>query len=65
MVLNYPFNVQSYLEITLRSVFDNMSEDEMSDCLVVVFVAETDLTYVHSIAKEVLFIIIKTLSSGI
>jgi hypothetical protein len=30
-----------------------MSEDEMSDCLVIVFVAELDLDYVSKIGAQV------------
>jgi hypothetical protein len=45
--------LQSYLESTLQSVFDNMSDDEMSDCLVIVFVAELDLDYVTRIGAQV------------
>jgi hypothetical protein len=44
--------LQSYLVTTLRSMFDNMSENEMSDCLVVIFIGETDFDDVTAIADE-------------
>ncbi len=44
---------QSYLESTLQSVFDNMSENEMSETLVIVFIAETDFEYVARIATQI------------
>jgi len=44
---------QSYLESTLQSVFDNMSDDELRDVLIVVFVAELDQEYVARIAAQV------------
>jgi len=36
-------NVQSYLETTLASLFDNMVEGEKNDSLVIVLVAENNL----------------------
>ena len=44
---------QSYLSVTLRSVFDNLSPEEAADCLVVVLVAETDMEAVRAVAQEV------------
>ncbi len=44
---------QSYLSVTLESVLDNLSEEDWSDCLVIVFVAETDVDYVRTTAAEV------------
>ena len=44
---------QSYLESTLQSVFDNMSEEEVNEVLVVVFIAELDQEYVARIAAQV------------
>ena len=40
---------QSYLSVTLRSVFDNLSPEEAADCLVVVLVAETDMEAVRAL----------------
>ena len=47
------FHFQSYLESTLQSVFDNMSEEEVNEVLVVVFIAELDQEYVARIAAQV------------
>jgi len=41
------------LETTLKSIFENMSEEEKSECLVIIFVAEFDLEYVASVADKV------------
>ncbi len=34
-------------------MFDNMSDEEMSDVLLVVFVAETNASHVESVAQKV------------
>jgi len=44
---------QSYLVTTLQSVIDNMTEGEMADSLIVVFIAETDPAFVYDITKDV------------
>lgn len=46
-------NVQSYLETTLASLFDNMVEGEKNDSLVIVLVAETNLPDVAIISSLV------------
>lgn len=45
--------VESYLLSTLSNLIDNMSPEEMAKALVVIFIAETDLTYVRSQAAEI------------
>ena len=40
---------QSYLVTTLQSVLDNMTEQEMADTLIIIFIAETDPEYVYQI----------------
>ena len=45
---------QSYLQVTLKSLLDNMSEEEAADTLVIVCVAEPfDLEFVRSVAEEI------------
>ncbi|XP_059087037.1 alpha-1,3-mannosyl-glycoprotein 4-beta-N-acetylglucosaminyltransferase A-like [Tigriopus californicus] len=44
---------QSYLQVTLKSVIDNMEEDEMNDCLIIVFVAETDVEFVAKVVSDI------------
>ncbi len=56
MVLGIPTvkrDHQSYLQTTLRSIFNNLNPEDANDVLVVVFVAETDLDYVTSIARSI------------
>ncbi len=45
--------LQSYLSVTLRSLLENMSEEESADCLMVVMVAEADAEYAKSVAEEI------------
>jgi alpha-1,3-mannosylglycoprotein beta-1,4-N-acetylglucosaminyltransferase A/B len=44
---------QSYLHVTLKSLLENMSEDEAADSLIIVFVAESDLDFVSSVATDI------------
>jgi len=44
---------QSYLVTTLQSVLDNMNQDEMDDCLIIIFIAETDPDYVYQISSDI------------
>lgn len=41
--------VKSYLAETLHSLIDKLSPEEKLDCVIVVFVGETDLNHVHSV----------------
>ncbi|XP_072333287.1 alpha-1,3-mannosyl-glycoprotein 4-beta-N-acetylglucosaminyltransferase A [Scyliorhinus torazame] len=41
--------VKSYLAETLHSLLDKLSSEEKLDCVIVVFIGETDLDYVHSV----------------
>ncbi|XP_038673833.1 alpha-1,3-mannosyl-glycoprotein 4-beta-N-acetylglucosaminyltransferase A [Scyliorhinus canicula] len=41
--------VKSYLAETLHSLLDKLSSEEKLDCVIVVFVGETDLDHVHSV----------------
>ena len=44
---------QSYLSVTLKSIFQHLGdEEEAANTLVIVFVAETDVEYVKSVADE-------------
>ncbi|XP_064104002.1 LOW QUALITY PROTEIN: alpha-1,3-mannosyl-glycoprotein 4-beta-N-acetylglucosaminyltransferase A-like [Macrobrachium nipponense] len=56
MVMGVPTvkrQVQSYLMTTLRNLIDSMSIEEMEECIIVVFVAEWDLDYVHQVASQI------------
>ncbi|XP_066956385.1 alpha-1,3-mannosyl-glycoprotein 4-beta-N-acetylglucosaminyltransferase A isoform X3 [Macrobrachium rosenbergii] len=56
MVMGVPTvkrQVQSYLMTTLRNLIDSMSIEEMDECIIVVFVAEWDLDYVHQVASQI------------
>jgi alpha-1,3-mannosylglycoprotein beta-1,4-N-acetylglucosaminyltransferase A/B len=56
MVLGVPTvkrEVQSYLLTTLHNLVQNLNPEEQSKTLIIVFVAETDLEYVESVAKEI------------
>ncbi len=39
--------------MTLKSIVDNLSPEEASDCLVIVFVADTDPEFVSAITSDV------------
>ncbi|XP_029460628.1 alpha-1,3-mannosyl-glycoprotein 4-beta-N-acetylglucosaminyltransferase A isoform X2 [Rhinatrema bivittatum] len=41
--------VKSYLTETLHSLIDKLSPEEKLDCVIVIFIGETDLEYVHSV----------------
>uniref|UniRef100_A0A3P9JE21 Alpha-1,3-mannosyl-glycoprotein 4-beta-N-acetylglucosaminyltransferase A n=1 Tax=Oryzias latipes TaxID=8090 RepID=A0A3P9JE21_ORYLA len=52
MVMGIPTvkrKVKSYLSETLRSLIDKLTPEEKLDCVIIVFVGETDLDYVHSV----------------
>jgi alpha-1,3-mannosylglycoprotein beta-1,4-N-acetylglucosaminyltransferase A/B len=44
---------QSYLLSTLDNLIVNMDDEEQNDTMIVVFVGETDLEYVRSVAKDI------------
>ncbi|MEE6470473.1 hypothetical protein FKM82_008979 [Ascaphus truei] len=41
--------VKSYLSETLHSLIDKLSPGEKLDCVIIVFIGETDLEYVHNV----------------
>ena len=43
----------SYLETTLKSLTHSLAPDEVEDCLIVVFVGETDLDDIEAVANEI------------
>uniref|UniRef100_A0A674NP60 Alpha-1,3-mannosyl-glycoprotein 4-beta-N-acetylglucosaminyltransferase A n=1 Tax=Takifugu rubripes TaxID=31033 RepID=A0A674NP60_TAKRU len=52
MVMGIPTvkrKVKSYLSETLRSLIDKLSPEEKLDCVIIVFVGETDVDYVNSV----------------
>uniref|UniRef100_A0A8D0VA31 Alpha-1,3-mannosyl-glycoprotein 4-beta-N-acetylglucosaminyltransferase A n=1 Tax=Sus scrofa TaxID=9823 RepID=A0A8D0VA31_PIG len=44
--------VKSYLMETLHSVIDNLYPEEKLDCVIVVFIGETDIDYVHGVVAN-------------
>uniref|UniRef100_A0A674HWB5 Alpha-1,3-mannosyl-glycoprotein 4-beta-N-acetylglucosaminyltransferase A n=1 Tax=Terrapene triunguis TaxID=2587831 RepID=A0A674HWB5_9SAUR len=44
--------VKSYLTETLHSLIDKLSPEEKLDCVMVVFIGETELDYVHSVVAS-------------
>ncbi|XP_048666359.1 alpha-1,3-mannosyl-glycoprotein 4-beta-N-acetylglucosaminyltransferase A [Marmota marmota marmota] len=44
--------VKSYLIETLHSLIDNLYPEEKLDCVIVVFIGETDIDYVHSVVAN-------------
>ncbi|KAG3268096.1 mannosyl (alpha-1,3-)-glycoprotein beta-1,4-N-acetylglucosaminyltransferase, isozyme A [Ictidomys tridecemlineatus] len=44
--------VKSYLIETLHSLIDNLYPEEKLDCVIVVFIGETDVDYVHSVVAN-------------
>ncbi|XP_010771172.1 alpha-1,3-mannosyl-glycoprotein 4-beta-N-acetylglucosaminyltransferase A [Notothenia coriiceps] len=52
MVMGIPTvrrKVKSYLSETLRSLIDKLSPEEKLDCVIIVYVGETDVDYVNSV----------------
>ncbi|XP_036620898.1 alpha-1,3-mannosyl-glycoprotein 4-beta-N-acetylglucosaminyltransferase-like protein MGAT4D [Trichosurus vulpecula] len=56
---------ESYLIRTLTSLFFQMSRLEEEDCLVVIFVAEVDETYINDLAKMVKYKFPEKVQSGV
>ncbi|KAJ8350316.1 hypothetical protein SKAU_G00254460 [Synaphobranchus kaupii] len=55
MVMGIPTvkrKVKSYLAETLHSLIDKLSPEERLDCVIIVFVGETDSDYVHSVVED-------------
>ena len=68
MVLGIPTvkrDHQSYLQSTLRSIFNNLQPEDEKDTLVVIFIAETDPEFVLATAKTIKAAFEPQLESGI
>uniref|UniRef100_A0A7N6BAI7 Alpha-1,3-mannosyl-glycoprotein 4-beta-N-acetylglucosaminyltransferase A n=1 Tax=Anabas testudineus TaxID=64144 RepID=A0A7N6BAI7_ANATE len=68
MVMGIPTvkrKVKSYLSETLHSLIDKLSPEEKLDCVIIVFVGETDLDYVHSVVGDLEKEFSTELSSGL
>jgi len=68
MVLGIPTvkrDHQSYLQSTLRSIFNNLQPEDEKDTLVVIFVAETDPEFVLAVYKSIKAAFEVQLESGI
>ncbi|KFO25166.1 Alpha-1,3-mannosyl-glycoprotein 4-beta-N-acetylglucosaminyltransferase A [Fukomys damarensis] len=57
--------VKSYLIETLHSLIDNLYPEEKLDCVIVVFIGETDTDYVHSVVANLEKEFSKEISSGL
>uniref|UniRef100_A0A7N8Y700 Alpha-1,3-mannosyl-glycoprotein 4-beta-N-acetylglucosaminyltransferase A n=1 Tax=Mastacembelus armatus TaxID=205130 RepID=A0A7N8Y700_9TELE len=57
--------VKSYLSETLHSLIDKLSPEEKLDCVIIVFIGETDLDYVHSVVAGLEKEFSTELSSGL
>ncbi|XP_030166297.1 alpha-1,3-mannosyl-glycoprotein 4-beta-N-acetylglucosaminyltransferase A isoform X2 [Lynx canadensis] len=57
--------VKSYLIETLHSLIDNLYPEEKLDCVIVVFIGETDSDYVHSVVANLEKEFSKEISSGL
>ncbi|KAI5701033.1 hypothetical protein M8J75_005437 [Diaphorina citri] len=58
---------QTYMFATLKNVLDAMSPEEKEDCVVIVFIGETDETYVTQVANEILSVpqFVEAINSGL
>ena len=68
MVLGIPTvkrDHQSYLQTTLKSIFNNLQPEDERDTLVIVFIAETEMKFVASVAKSIKDSFSEQLESGI
>ncbi|XP_029936257.1 alpha-1,3-mannosyl-glycoprotein 4-beta-N-acetylglucosaminyltransferase A isoform X1 [Myripristis murdjan] len=68
MVMGIPTvkrKVKSYLSETLRSLIDKLSPEEKLDCVIIVFVGETDIDYVQSVVASLEKEFSTELSSGL
>lgn len=57
--------VKSYLIETLHSLIDNLYPEEKLDCVIVVFIGETDTDYVHGVVANLEKEFSKEISSGL
>ncbi|XP_045406149.1 alpha-1,3-mannosyl-glycoprotein 4-beta-N-acetylglucosaminyltransferase A isoform X2 [Lemur catta] len=57
--------VKSYLIETLHSLIDNLYPEEKMDCVIVVFIGETDTDYVHGVVANLEKEFSKEISSGL
>ncbi|XP_036158106.1 alpha-1,3-mannosyl-glycoprotein 4-beta-N-acetylglucosaminyltransferase A isoform X2 [Myotis myotis] len=57
--------VKSYLVETLHSLIDNLYPEEKLDCVIVVFIGETDIDYVHGVIASLEKEFSKEISSGL
>ncbi|XP_020034793.2 alpha-1,3-mannosyl-glycoprotein 4-beta-N-acetylglucosaminyltransferase A isoform X3 [Castor canadensis] len=57
--------VKSYLIETLHSLIDNLYPEEKLDCVIVVFIGETDIDYVHGVIANLEKEFSKEISSGL
>ncbi|XP_015998517.1 alpha-1,3-mannosyl-glycoprotein 4-beta-N-acetylglucosaminyltransferase A isoform X1 [Rousettus aegyptiacus] len=57
--------VKSYLMETLHSLIDNLYPEEKLDCVIVVFIGETDIDYVHGVIANLEKEFSKEISSGL
>nr|XP_033795553.1 alpha-1,3-mannosyl-glycoprotein 4-beta-N-acetylglucosaminyltransferase-like protein MGAT4D isoform X2 [Geotrypetes seraphini] len=58
-------NKESYLMHTLNSLFYEMSAEEKNDCVVIVFVADSNVQYVNTIAETVIHAFPNEVKSGV
>ena len=68
MVLGIPTvkrDHQSYLHVTLKSLIDNMDEEEAADALIIVFVAEADRDFVTSVSEDIMKTFPEHVESGL
>uniref|UniRef100_A0A3B4A892 Alpha-1,3-mannosyl-glycoprotein 4-beta-N-acetylglucosaminyltransferase A n=1 Tax=Periophthalmus magnuspinnatus TaxID=409849 RepID=A0A3B4A892_9GOBI len=68
MVMGIPTvkrKVKSYLSETLRSLIDKLSPEEKLDCVIIVYVGETDVDYVNSVVAGLEKEFSTELSSGL
>uniref|UniRef100_A0A672SI70 Alpha-1,3-mannosyl-glycoprotein 4-beta-N-acetylglucosaminyltransferase A n=1 Tax=Sinocyclocheilus grahami TaxID=75366 RepID=A0A672SI70_SINGR len=68
MVMGIPTvkrKVKSYLSETLHSLIDKLSAEEKLDCVIIVFVGETDIDYVNSVVAGLEKEFYRELNSGL
>ncbi|GAB6031752.1 hypothetical protein CHUAL_010165 [Chamberlinius hualienensis] len=57
--------IQSYLMTTLQNLIENLNAEEREDCVIIVFIAETDMEFIRSQAKEISKQFEEHISSGL
>ena len=63
--MNICIYIFSFLQSTLRSLFNNIQPEDESDTLVVIFIAETDISFVKETAQSIKAGFAAQLESGI